>query len=128
MSVCKHAMPAISWAVPGGRDARRELFQEHDQRVVQHLDRLPLCVVPPYRLMAAWLLVAASPHCNGNLSSIQLPLPTPPPPEFACIPEHFIEDLADVLLYVSRYAPQVRGSSSRRWLCLGGGKPCPSPH
>ena len=64
------------------------------------------------------MLCTACPQCGGNLSSIQLPLPSPPPPEFACLPEHFVEDIADVLLYVSRYAPQLLAAARMDELML----------
>ncbi|GAX74152.1 hypothetical protein CEUSTIGMA_g1601.t1 [Chlamydomonas eustigma] len=64
-----------------------------------------------YRLMASWMICTASPQSNGNLSNIQLPLPTPPPKEFACLPEFFVEDMTDLLLHTSRYNPQLLSSS-----------------
>ena len=64
------------------------------------------------------MLCTACPQCGGNLSSIQLPLSSPPPPEFACLPEHFVEDIADVLLYVSRYAPQLLAAARMDELML----------
>lgn len=54
------------------------------------------------------MICTASPQLNGNLSSLQLPLPTPPPPEFSALPEHFVEDMTDVLLHTSRFSPNVR--------------------
>jgi hypothetical protein len=50
-----------------------------------------------YRLVAAWLLRSV---CPGGQPA--MPLPEPPPMEFAALPEWFIEDLADLFLYVSR--------------------------
>lgn len=53
-----------------------------------------------YRVMAAWLTRLA---CAGGAPAY--PLPTPCPMEFKVIPEHFVDDLADFLLFVSRLAP-----------------------
>ena len=51
-----------------------------------------------YRLVAAWLL-----RCVCPSGQPEMPLPEPPPMEFAALPEWFIEDLADLFLYVSRW-------------------------
>jgi len=59
-----------------------------------------------YRLMASWLLRLASPAVAAGRKA-ELPLPSPPPFEFAILPEYFAEDLVETLLFVARVAPQV---------------------
>lgn len=59
-------------------------------------------VIAFYRLGAAWMMRLACP--SGPL---QMPLPEPAPAAFASLPEYFIEDLAEYLLYVSRMHPQL---------------------
>eukprot|EP00798_Chlamydomonas_sp_ICE-L_P032300 gene32300-16868_t len=56
-----------------------------------------------YRLIASWMLCTAYPPCKGMPLAVQLPLPDPPPPEFASLPEYLAEDMAEVILHVSRY-------------------------
>ncbi|KAK9806446.1 hypothetical protein WJX73_007867 [Symbiochloris irregularis] len=58
-----------------------------------------------YRLMAAWLLRLASPAVAAG-EPVQLPLPTPAPAEFRMLPEYFVEDTAELLLYLGRYKPR----------------------
>jgi ubiquitin conjugation factor E4 B len=52
-----------------------------------------------YRLMAMWLADQAG--------GLRVPLPTPPPMEFSTMPEHFVEDMDDLLIYVSRRVPKA---------------------
>ncbi|CAK0786013.1 hypothetical protein CVIRNUC_009226 [Coccomyxa viridis] len=59
-----------------------------------------------YRLMAAWMLRLASPAAAAG-GQPQLPLPTPAPEHFRLLPEYFVEDMIEVLMYVSRFRPQV---------------------
>lgn len=54
-----------------------------------------------YRVMAAWLTRLA---CGGG--PVCYPLPADCPMELKAVPEHFVEDLADYLLFISRFAPQ----------------------
>ncbi|KAG1664460.1 hypothetical protein FOA52_006306 [Chlamydomonas sp. UWO 241] len=60
-----------------------------------------------YRLLCVWMMCTAAPQLQRNLSSLSLPLPEPAPREFTSLPEHFVEDLADLLLYVSRQHPNL---------------------
>ncbi len=53
------------------------------------------------------MLCTAYPSSGGMASAVQLPLPDPPPSEFASLPEYFVVDMAEVLLHVSRYFPHV---------------------
>lgn len=62
-----------------------------------------------YRLMASWLTRLACPAAAGG--SLVLPLPDPAPPEFTCLPEFFVEDMCDALLFVGRVAPQLLGAA-----------------
>lgn len=55
-----------------------------------------------YRLAAAWMLRLLAP--DGRPA---LPLPGDVPPEFAVLPEWFVEDMAEVFLHASRYAPHA---------------------
>ncbi|EFJ51708.1 hypothetical protein VOLCADRAFT_87432 [Volvox carteri f. nagariensis] len=66
-----------------------------------------------YRLMAAWLtsLATGSPWGSGA-TSLSLPLPEPAPQDFTCMPEYFVEDMCSVLLFVSRFAPQLLSSAA----------------
>eukprot|EP00879_Flechtneria_rotunda_P016797 GHRR01017581.1.p1 GENE.GHRR01017581.1~~GHRR01017581.1.p1 ORF type:complete len:531 (+),score=180.79 GHRR01017581.1:2040-3632(+) len=55
-----------------------------------------------YRLVAAWLLRLVSPS-----GLAELPLPEQVPKTWALLPEWFVEDLAEFLLYITRYRPRV---------------------
>lgn len=68
-----------------------------------------------YRLAAAWMLRTAAPALGGNYA---LPLPLPPPMEFATLPEYFVEDMAEFLLYTSRVLPQVMSTAKLDELML----------
>uniref|UniRef100_A0A061QXI9 RING-type E3 ubiquitin transferase n=1 Tax=Tetraselmis sp. GSL018 TaxID=582737 RepID=A0A061QXI9_9CHLO len=59
-----------------------------------------------YRLMASWLLRLACPAVAQGRRA-ELPLPSPPPMEFRTLPEYFVEDLVETLLFVSRVSPQI---------------------
>ncbi|CAL8466128.1 g5664 [Coccomyxa elongata] len=59
-----------------------------------------------YRLVAAWMLRMASPSTAATGQN-ELPLPTPAPLEFRMLPEYFVEDMIELLLYVSRFKPMV---------------------
>ncbi len=68
-----------------------------------------------YRLVARWLLHTASP--GGGAATA--PLMPPVPPDFACLPEHIAEDVAEALLGVSRHAPQLlEGSRLDEFMAL----------
>ena len=49
-----------------------------------------------YRLMATWLQGLAGGKGDGE------PLPVPPPNEYRAMPEHFVEDMAEVLIFVGQ--------------------------
>lgn len=55
-----------------------------------------------YRLMASWMMRMVTP--DGRPS---LPLPEQVPVDFATLPEWFVEDMAEVMLHASRYAPHT---------------------
>lgn len=59
-------------------------------------------IIAFYRLTAAWLMRCVSP--TGMPS---LPLPETVPMTFATLPEWFVEDMAEFMLYVTRACPQV---------------------
>lgn len=64
-----------------------------------------------YRLMAMWLADQAG--------GLRVPLPVPPPMEFSSMPEHFVEDMDDLLLYVARRAPRAfEGANLVRIQCI----------
>lgn len=54
-----------------------------------------------YRLMIAWLA--------SLVGGFQVPLPTPCPMEFSAMPEHFIEDAMEFLLFASRIPKGLEG-------------------
>ncbi|GIL50136.1 hypothetical protein Vafri_6264 [Volvox africanus] len=61
-----------------------------------------------YRLMAAWLTsLATGVSGPSGAAALSLPLPEPAPQAFTCMPEYFVEDMCSVLLFVSRFAPQL---------------------
>ncbi len=53
-------------------------------------------------LLATRMVCVACPGCRGNINAVTLPLPDPPSDEFLALPEHLVEDMMDVLLYMSR--------------------------
>ncbi|KAL3145548.1 hypothetical protein ABBQ32_003373 [Trebouxia sp. C0010 RCD-2024] len=58
-----------------------------------------------YRLMATWLLrLAYPPLAQGQMPFV--PLPEPAPAEFRALPEYFVDDLCELMLYVGQAAPR----------------------
>ncbi|KAL2898658.1 putative ubiquitin conjugation factor E4 [Bienertia sinuspersici] len=53
------------------------------------------------RLMVVWLV--------GLVGGFKLPLPAPCPMEFACMPEHFVEDTMELLIFSSRIPKALDG-------------------
>lgn len=54
-----------------------------------------------YRLMVVWLV--------GLVGGFKMPLPSECPMEFACMPEHFVEDVMDLLIFASRIPKALDG-------------------
>lgn len=54
-----------------------------------------------YRLMVVWL--------TGLVGGFRMPLPAVCPMEFASMPEHFVEDVMELLLYTSRIPRALDG-------------------
>ncbi|XP_010904932.1 probable ubiquitin conjugation factor E4 [Elaeis guineensis] len=54
-----------------------------------------------YRLMVVWLV--------GLVGGFKMPLPSKCPMEFACIPEHFVDDAVDLLILTSRIPRALEG-------------------
>ena len=69
-----------------------------------------------YRLMATWLHRVA---LQGRPRDTY-PLPVPVPMEWACLPEDFADDLADIMLFVGRMkrhgAPELRDESMESFM------------
>lgn len=53
------------------------------------------------RLEVVWLV--------GLVGGFKLPLPSPCPMEFACMPEHFVEDTMELLIFASRIPKALDG-------------------
>jgi ubiquitin conjugation factor E4 B len=71
-----------------------------------------------YRLIAIYMLRLASGTTSGmdgtttssSISpAITLPLPTPPSPDFACLPEYYVEDLCETLIWAVHGPPSNQG-------------------
>jgi ubiquitin conjugation factor E4 B len=54
-----------------------------------------------YRLMVVWLA--------GLVGGFRMPLPAQCPMEFASMPEHFVEDAMELLLFASRIPKALDG-------------------
>lgn len=54
-----------------------------------------------YRLMVVWLV--------DLVGGFKMPLPSKCPMEFACMPEHFVEDVMDLLIFASRIPKALDG-------------------
>ncbi|KAM7516736.1 hypothetical protein LguiA_006319 [Lonicera macranthoides] len=54
-----------------------------------------------YRLMIVWLV--------GLVGGFKMPLPSTCPMEFACMPEHFVEDAMELLIFASRIPKALDG-------------------
>ncbi|KAI9153511.1 hypothetical protein LWI28_012482 [Acer negundo] len=54
-----------------------------------------------YRLMVVWLV--------GLVGGFKMPLPLTCPMEFACMPEHFVEDAMELLIFASRIPKALDG-------------------
>ncbi|KAL6994177.1 E3 ubiquitin-protein ligase pub1 [Sarracenia purpurea var. burkii] len=54
-----------------------------------------------YRLMVVWLV--------GLVGGFKMPLPLTCPVEFACMPEHFVEDAMELLIFASRIPKALDG-------------------
>ncbi|XP_024033127.1 probable ubiquitin conjugation factor E4 [Morus notabilis] len=59
------------------------------------------CAVSFYRLMVVWLV--------GMVGGFKMPLPATCPEEFACMPEHFVEDAMELLIFASRIPKVLDG-------------------
>lgn len=72
-----------------------------------------------YILLARWLTRMAtglSSHSQvsdlvGQLAAENRQLPLPPPLEFSCLPEHFAEDMCELLFILYEYAPNILNSA-----------------
>lgn len=51
--------------------------------------------------MVVWLV--------GRIGGFKMPLPQPCPMEFACMPEHFVEDVMELLIFASRIPRALDG-------------------
>ncbi len=62
-----------------------------------------------YRLAARWLVHTArgGAAATGAAGTVALPLRPPCPRDFACLPEHLAEDVAEALISISRHAPRM---------------------
>ncbi|KAK7093486.1 ubiquitin conjugation factor E4 B-like isoform X2 [Littorina saxatilis] len=68
------------------------------------LDQTMMCrVLKFYTQVAQFLLRAADPKNKGSV----LPLPTEVPMQFSALPEFYLEDITDFLLFVLPYMPDV---------------------
>jgi ubiquitin conjugation factor E4 B len=54
-----------------------------------------------YRLMVVWLV--------GLVGGFKMPLPSTCPMEFSCMPEHFVEDAMELLIFASRIPKALDG-------------------
>jgi hypothetical protein len=54
-----------------------------------------------YRLMIVWLV--------GLVGGFKMPLPNPCPMEFSAMPEHFVEDALELLIFASRIPKALDG-------------------
>ncbi|KAK1432899.1 hypothetical protein QVD17_09802 [Tagetes erecta] len=54
-----------------------------------------------YQLMVVWLA--------DRIGGYKMPLPQPCPMEFACMPEHFVEDVMELLIFASRIPRALDG-------------------
>lgn len=54
-----------------------------------------------YQLMVVWLV--------GRIGVFRMPLPQSCPMEFACMPEHFVEDVMELLIFASRIPRALDG-------------------
>ncbi|KAJ0649976.1 putative U box domain, Zinc finger, RING/FYVE/PHD-type, ubiquitin conjugation factor E4, core [Helianthus annuus] len=54
-----------------------------------------------YQLMVVWLV--------GRIGGFKMPLPQSCPMEFACMPEHFVEDAMELLIFASRIPRALDG-------------------
>ncbi|XP_024977756.1 probable ubiquitin conjugation factor E4 isoform X1 [Cynara cardunculus var. scolymus] len=54
-----------------------------------------------YQLMVVWLV--------GRIGGFKMPLPQSCPLEFACMPEHFVEDVMELLIFASRIPRALDG-------------------
>ncbi|KAF3444825.1 hypothetical protein FNV43_RR14518 [Rhamnella rubrinervis] len=54
-----------------------------------------------YRLMLVWLV--------GMVGGFKMPLPSTCPTEFACMPEHFVEDALELIIFASRIPKALDG-------------------
>lgn len=71
-----------------------------------------------YALMARWLLRMATGRDAAEVAQLALPLPLPPPMEFAALPEHFGEDLCEFLLLLNNWKPEVLERATDSMHCV----------
>ncbi|ROT35206.1 ubiquitin conjugation factor E4 [Sodiomyces alkalinus F11] len=63
------------------------------------------------RYVAVWLLRLASQSDYTPDKDLKLPLPSPPPEAFSCLPEYALQDVVDNFKFVYRHLPQIMPSA-----------------
>eukprot|EP00210_Caulerpa_lentillifera_P006815 g6514.t1 len=99
------------------RKAQSEMLLKRYKSVLSKIHREQYCIESAlydpdhllkmntfYRLVVAWMIRLIGINTS---TTFQIPLPDPPPVQFASLPEYFIEDMIDVLICTGRAAPQV---------------------
>lgn len=71
-----------------------KIFLSKDGDLIQH-------ALSFYRLMIVWLV--------DLVGGFKMPLPDACPMEFACMPEHFVEDAMELLIFASRIPKALDG-------------------
>ncbi|KAI8058379.1 ubiquitin elongating factor core-domain-containing protein [Syncephalis plumigaleata] len=85
-------------------------------QMVAHKYTLDAALMDPYMLqrqlrfaslMMTWLLRLVDPQHAYPHDSISLPLPNVAPQYFSMLPEYFIEDIAEIYLFILKYQPHL---------------------
>ncbi|EEY19687.1 ubiquitin conjugation factor E4 [Verticillium alfalfae VaMs.102] len=63
------------------------------------------------KYVAVWMLRLASQSAYTPEKDLALPLPSPQPEAFACLPEYALQDVVDNFKFVYRYLPQIMPSA-----------------
>uniref|UniRef100_A0A7I4B4Z0 RING-type E3 ubiquitin transferase n=1 Tax=Physcomitrium patens TaxID=3218 RepID=A0A7I4B4Z0_PHYPA len=97
------APPSIEQDIIQAEAVVEQLSQDrlcYDSQLLKDLDLLQEAL-SYYRLMVVWL--------TGLVGGFHMPLPVPCPMEFASMPEHFVEDAMELLLFACRIPKALDG-------------------